>query len=141
MGVDHRGQTTRLCEIVRPTLGLITNIGPDHLEFFGGMEGSAQAKAELLGIERGTTVPEARGCAKCGESGYVGRIGVFEAVRVDDAVRRMIHDNADEATIARHAFAQAPSLLQSARALVLSGETTPEEAARVTRASEAVAEG
>lgn len=48
MGVDHRGQTTRLCEIARPTVGLITNIGPDHLEFFGGMEGSAQAKAELL---------------------------------------------------------------------------------------------
>lgn len=48
MGVDHRGQTTRLCEIVRPTVGLITNIGPDHLEFFGSMEGSAQAKAELL---------------------------------------------------------------------------------------------
>ena len=48
MGVDHRGQTTRLCEIVRPNIGLITNIGPDHLEFFGGMEGSAQAKAELL---------------------------------------------------------------------------------------------
>jgi len=48
MGVDHRGQTTRLCEIVRPTVGVITNIGPDHLEFFGGMEGSAQAKAELL---------------------------------------------------------------------------------------------
>src|SRR5207248_5370455 len=27
---------------------LITNIGPDHLEYFGSMEGSAQAKAELL---------------------------------------------------------------------------------------------
>ena len=48
MGVDQQGQTTRLCEIVRPTIGLITNIGPDHLEFFGSMEGSAQAKAELL---------------------------------------------------------------------------------------------
>jgi UDP-N-acetylmuramoyl-tripeptide--D-alanyl-D-alanine ligase len=48
MGVDQKGQTTRLCEIVRPTIGLITNIGPDHLEFFGSMEGSAQAKAELL---------------------------------------------------------------------------------------------
>jgi UDP-N-acetylmuramoyl-tripeptide--D-alanyl-D-alanine ligase len=48
MGVDQEGQTTRLCEIVRPTIGLITNIGPDHLEFFGSMEGSAQAKAELL---------------------------------------------------------------------------------------------
>jgi UDP-N-acetylmuramoyl-tripeptide--D-alanyl-D-alanine ligase len=48
MGVDQQGQTTRLCEMVRPTVGLITNIGPDHLEFFGSMEGSAQAKAELL---------------------------------------------------------------------------------------------
>jgi len=50
MGVDARGQTTRLCEIVRPTIGLITNIGPDHLEFFGSMEGSAEAKAELLDL-------------------------------------------------------------------------------------------
>ncbi len=50
MGVDARGQTTRLCEIVRPTIGIITNIGPDHLEFFGSMEGSAQAKAELLDL-------------------------------------------------------------------------------------------
>jgi len=50
MGVDARGQTTRLCEIVHPTIGLITNIGPDHLEFFGNMEGSAEAKAELLDL-------------------------------------------------------------------------------------------
>ncbi|MBX3236477.1 MAG: UDP-N-acetylmuramoyl-tripeptide--D-alanyl-D-alanine ligase [Nitrospiraceae bacterium] len=48
MGVDQQGQTTKLCEIAEPTVGLITNIGPDHLEFFGSMEGSAQAKAELL---------------------------------------------------------------------------------------------
>ena len=50
MGVDQQGQTTRLCEIAKPTVGLITNIGPDHLEFFGSMEGSAQAKAELLDL-------------------------------------------------------------------------------------------
>jgi len=50
MGVDHVGQTTRLCEMARPTIGIITNIGPDHLEFFGSMEGSAQAKAELLDL-------------------------------------------------------------------------------------------
>ncbi|MEO8466474.1 MAG: UDP-N-acetylmuramoyl-tripeptide--D-alanyl-D-alanine ligase [Gammaproteobacteria bacterium] len=48
MGVDDMGQTTRLCEIVRPTLGLITNIGPDHLEFFKSMDRSAESKAELL---------------------------------------------------------------------------------------------
>lgn len=50
MGVDQKGQTTRLCEIARPTIGLITNIGPDHLECFGSMEASAQAKAELLDL-------------------------------------------------------------------------------------------
>ncbi len=48
MGVDQQKQTTRLCEIARPTIGVITNIGPDHLEFFGSLEGSAQAKAELV---------------------------------------------------------------------------------------------
>lgn len=48
MGVDQQGQTARLCEITKPTIGVITNIGPDHLEFFGNLEGSAQAKAELL---------------------------------------------------------------------------------------------
>lgn len=48
MGVDQKGQTTRLCKIARPTMGLITNIGPDHLEFFGTIDGSAQAKGELL---------------------------------------------------------------------------------------------
>lgn len=50
MGVDHKGQTTRLAEIARPTIGLITNIGPDHLEFFGTMETSAEAKGELLDL-------------------------------------------------------------------------------------------
>ena len=48
MGVDNLGQTTRLCEIAKPTIGVITNIGPDHLEFFGSLDGSAEAKAELL---------------------------------------------------------------------------------------------
>lgn len=50
MGVDNVGQTTRLCEIAKPTIGIITNIGPDHLEFFGSMDVSAQAKAELLDL-------------------------------------------------------------------------------------------
>ncbi|GJL53768.1 MAG: UDP-N-acetylmuramoyl-tripeptide--D-alanyl-D-alanine ligase [Nitrospirales bacterium] len=48
MGVDQEGQTTRLCEIARPTVGVITNVGPDHLEFFGTIDASARAKGELL---------------------------------------------------------------------------------------------
>lgn len=42
------GQIAALCEIARPTLGVITAIGPVHLEFVESVEGVARAKAELL---------------------------------------------------------------------------------------------
>ena len=50
MGVDQVGQTTRLCEMAQPTVGVITNVGPDHLEFFGTIDASARSKAELLPV-------------------------------------------------------------------------------------------
>ncbi|HXV02670.1 MAG TPA: UDP-N-acetylmuramoyl-tripeptide--D-alanyl-D-alanine ligase [Gaiellaceae bacterium] len=42
------GQIAALCAIARPTLGVITAIGPVHLEFVESVEGVARAKAELL---------------------------------------------------------------------------------------------
>jgi UDP-N-acetylmuramoyl-tripeptide--D-alanyl-D-alanine ligase len=42
------GQIAALCEIARPTVGVITAIGPVHLEFVESVEGVARAKAELL---------------------------------------------------------------------------------------------
>ena len=89
--------------------------------------------AALLGITTGSIVYRPVGCSACKGTGFAGRTGVFEAVRVDTAVRRLINEGADEAAIARHAFAQGPSLANAARALVEAGETTPEEAIRVSR--------
>jgi len=48
LGVNHPGEMTRLCEIARPTVGVITNVGHAHLEGFGGVEGVARAKGELF---------------------------------------------------------------------------------------------
>ena len=48
MGVDQVGQTTQLCDMARPTSGVITNVGPDHLEFYGTLARSAASKGELL---------------------------------------------------------------------------------------------
>ena len=58
------------------------------------------ALGAILGIKPGRTVYEPVGCKQCGETGYTGRIGVYEAVRIDDTIRRMVHENADEERIA-----------------------------------------
>ena len=42
------GQIAELTAICEPDVGLITNIGPVHLEQMGSLEGVARAKAELL---------------------------------------------------------------------------------------------
>jgi UDP-N-acetylmuramoyl-tripeptide--D-alanyl-D-alanine ligase len=48
MGMFRRGDITELCELVHPTVGVITAIGPMHLERLGSIEAIASAKAELL---------------------------------------------------------------------------------------------
>ncbi|NTU52512.1 MAG: UDP-N-acetylmuramoyl-tripeptide--D-alanyl-D-alanine ligase [Chlorobiaceae bacterium] len=47
MGINHPGEMAFLCSIARPTHGLLTNIGHEHLEFFGSLDGVAAAEAEL----------------------------------------------------------------------------------------------
>jgi general secretion pathway protein E len=100
-------------------------------------EPASASVAALLGIEPGATVYEPVGCDSCGQTGFKGRVGVFEAVRIDDTIRRLINEGGDETAIARHAFARAPNLTSAARTLVINGETTPEEAVRITRREQA----
>ncbi|MEK9146415.1 MAG: UDP-N-acetylmuramoyl-tripeptide--D-alanyl-D-alanine ligase, partial [Elusimicrobiota bacterium] len=48
MGASKAGDIAALCRVARPTLGVLTNIGSAHLEFFGSLEGTLKAKSELL---------------------------------------------------------------------------------------------
>ncbi len=47
MGANHVGEIQELCEIARPDVGIITNVGRAHLEGFGGEGGIRRAKGEL----------------------------------------------------------------------------------------------
>lgn len=48
MAMRGKGQIAWLAQIAKPKIGVITNIGPAHLEFFKGIDEIAKAKAELL---------------------------------------------------------------------------------------------
>ena len=56
MGMRGFGQIAELAAISEPDVGVITNIGPVHLEQMGSLEGVARAKSELLeGLYDGAT--------------------------------------------------------------------------------------
>lgn len=47
MGARGKGHIATLCEVARPTVGVIVNIGTAHRELFGSAEGTADAKSEM----------------------------------------------------------------------------------------------
>ena len=48
MGMRGLGQIAELCAVARPTLTLVTSIGPEHLELVGSVEDVARANAEAI---------------------------------------------------------------------------------------------
>jgi UDP-N-acetylmuramoyl-tripeptide--D-alanyl-D-alanine ligase len=48
LGARFPGDIARLCELTRPTIGVITSIGSAHLEHLGGLEGIRREKGSLL---------------------------------------------------------------------------------------------
>src|SRR5438105_5936761 len=49
MGMSRRGELSRLAEIARPDVGIVTRVSPAHLEFFSSVDEIALAKRELIG--------------------------------------------------------------------------------------------
>lgn len=86
----------------------------------------------------GVTVPDplilhkAKGCAVCGNTGYKGRVGVFEAIMVNDAVEEAVIRDPREYTILEAAKDQnIPSMAQDGIVKVINGVTDMAELERV----------
>lgn len=48
MGAYHEGEIAELCRFVEPTIGVLTAIGPAHLERFGSMDAIRRGKYEIV---------------------------------------------------------------------------------------------
>ena len=74
------------------------------------------------------------GCKQCGQTGYLGRTGIYELLVTTDAIRAQIHSHTSEADIRTAALASGMTLMRDdGERLVQSGVTTREELLRVTR--------
>ena len=72
----------------------------------------------------------------CGNSGYNGRLGVYELITVDGGLRDLIRADGSEDDIQDMAFAQHDTLFRNAARYVASGQTSVEEVLRVCRREE-----
>lgn len=95
--------------------------------------------AGQMAIARGTPLWRAVGCAECSFTGYRGRTGIHELLRIDDRVRMAIHRGENELTLIQQLGSDYTTLRDAGREKVLAGITSWQEVVRVTeqRAGEA----
>jgi general secretion pathway protein E len=114
----------RLVRCVCPSCGAADQDTEHEAKAHGLLPGSLRSSAPRWRL--GT------GCKTCGTSGYQGRSGVFETVRITPAIQHAIRERASEAALAALAREDGfTSLLQNGVAKAREGQTTFVEALRV----------
>ena len=126
LGIDASVAQEKLVELQK--LAATTVIGHSNPATLPDPVGSGEGKL---------TFYHHRGCEECSNTGYRGRIGIFELMLIDEPVRREILNNSDAKTIQRVAQHQGMRLLREDGARqVVAGITSVEEVLAATQAAE-----
>lgn len=84
--------------------------------------------------EKTVKLYKGKGCDECGGTGYIGRIGIFEAVNISEKIGSLILQHADSGTIEKEAIEEGMiTMKQDGYLKVLQGLTTIEEVLRVAQ--------
>lgn len=93
----------------------------------------SNTELKMLGLKKGGPFYKPVGCEHCNQIGYIGRIGLYEMIIMDDVLRAMIHDGAPEREMRAYAFKKSDSLLSAGARHVLNGVASAEDVLRVCR--------
>jgi type IV pilus assembly protein PilB len=109
----------RICERCRDTF----TAEPEHVAVL----------AEDAGSLQGRPIARGRGCLACKQTGYSGRIALFEVLELTKSIRRMVLDGMNEDQIKQRAVTEGLVTLRKAGIKkVLDGHTTVDEVRAVT---------
>jgi type IV pilus assembly protein PilB len=93
--------------------------------------------ARRVGLPPGSVIFRPQGCKECRNSGYRGRLGIFEVIRITSELSDLVQRSEPLNVLRDCAVKQGMKLLaQSARDRVLAGQTSLEEALAVTITNE-----
>lgn len=94
-------------------------------EILGNLFPKAEAEVKLY---------KGKGCSECGDSGYLGRVGIFEVLPVSEKIAHLVLEHPDSATIEKQAVSEGMiTMKQDGYLKVLQGVTTVEEILRVAQ--------
>ncbi|NLH15596.1 MAG: type II/IV secretion system protein [Phycisphaerae bacterium] len=144
---DSPGAVTRLIDMgIEPFLlssslegilaqRLVRRICPYCKEPYKAPESVLASLQNSITISPDTPLYHGRGCDECNQTGMRGRVGIFELIRINDAMRKVITKRPTTADVMSTAE-NYHNMRHDGIVKILQGVTTPEEVLRVTQSIE-----
>lgn len=115
----------KICSHCKETYVPPASIISEMREILGNLFPKTESEVKLY---------KGKGCSECGDSGYLGRVGIFEVLPVSEKVAHLVLEHPDSATIEKQAIAEGMiTMKQDGYLKVLQGVTTVEEILRVAQ--------
>lgn len=129
----------RICDNCKISFAPSEEIVNDVKEVLGGLlAGWEKSNSDNLALAKKNNLPfmlfKGQGCEKCNNSGFLGRTGIYEVLRVTEKVAKLIMERSDANTIEKLAMEDGMiTMKQDGYLKVLEGSTTLEEVIRVAQ--------
>ena len=108
---------------------LVRQTCPDCARMRDVTAGEAALMSQM--IAAGEPVLDGGGCDACDQTGFSGRIALYDLIEVTPEIERMVADGASEGQLTHSLNRPAPGLIMDGAQKVRQGLTTPQEVARV----------